>query len=733
MIKSQWFSLAPSIWTVALALILIVAGGVLSWVAIRRASRKRWAIGLEVLRMLLICLVAIVLCQPEWLQKFLPKEEPVLLVTWDQSNSMNTVDVQNDDASPAISRAESIQKLVDPQTWASFEDQYNVIVEPFSSGLKDSAKGSDINATLNEAHEKHSNLRAVVLVTDGQWNYGRPPTEAATQLRMKKVPVYTIGVGSETALPDVEVVSLDAPTFGVVNKPTRVPFSVQSTFPKEVVVEVRMESDSGEKMSRPFRVPANGVLQEAFVWRPKKVGEYMLTLSVPPIEGEQVQSNNQLETPISIRKESLKVLVIESFPRWEYRYLRNALSRDPGVDVDCLLFHPTLKTVGGGKDYIKEFPKTKDALAKYDVIFLGDVGLLPKQLTEDNCRQIRGLVESQATGLILMPGLRGNQLSLAASPLKELFPVVFDTTQPKGWGNRVAAKFQLTEVGSQSLLTKLADTPEKNVAVWRSLPGFQWYAAVERAKAGSQVLAVHERERNLNGRIPLLVTKTFGAGKILFMGTDAAWRWRKGVEDKYHYRFWGQVVRWMAYQRNMAGGEGLRLFYTPDRPKTGETLALNANVMSLDGEPLQNGTVTIQIVSPSGNSQKVRLSASQNSELWGLFTGFFIAEESGEHVATLTCKETGSSLQTTINVQGVEREKIGQPPNLESLKEIAGISRGKLMSLEDSRDLIEQLGNLPEPEAQVKRVRLWAHPAFAITFLGLLTIFWVGRKMSGEI
>ena len=63
------------------------------------------------------------------------------------------------------------------------------------------------------------------------------------------------------------------------------------------------------------------------------------------------------------------------------------------------------------------------------------------------------------------------------------------------------------------------------------------------------------------------------------MGTDGAWRWRKGVEDKYHYRFWGQVVRWMAYQRNMAKGETMRLYYVPDQPKMNQTLALHANVM----------------------------------------------------------------------------------------------------------------------------------------------------------
>ena len=88
-----------------------------------------------------------------------------------------------------------------------------------------------------------------------------------------------------------------------------------------------------------------------------------------------------------------------------------------------------------------------------------------------------------------------------------------------------------------------------------------------RAKAGTEVLCVHKDASNEFGRLPLLVTRTFGAGKVLFMGTDGAWRWRKGVEDKYHYRFWGQVVRWMAYQRNMAKGETMRLYYVPDQPQ----------------------------------------------------------------------------------------------------------------------------------------------------------------------
>ncbi len=197
---------------------------------------------------------------------------------------------------------------------------------------------------------------------------------------------------------------------------------------------------------------------------------------------------------------------------------------------------------------------------------MGDVGLAEGQLTAEQIAALKQQVAAQAAGLILMPGFRGFQISLLDTELKDLFPVELDKAQPRGWGSATPGHFELTELGARSLLTRLEDTENANANIWASLPGFQWYAGVVRAKPGSEVLATHSSETNRHGRIPLIVTKTYGTGKILFMGTDGAWRWRKGVEDKYHYRFWGQVARWMAYQRNMASDELMRLFYSPDRP-----------------------------------------------------------------------------------------------------------------------------------------------------------------------
>lgn len=711
--------------------VLVTAG--LSLLAWYRTGFARGPGILEALRVVLVAMVAITLNQPEWLAQYVPDERPTLTVLWDASGSMQTQDVL-DPARPndtPKTRADAVQPLIHEQRWTSLAEKMNVIVEPFSSATSDPSEGTDMNAALNSVLDKHKNLRGVVLLSDGDWNLGDPPVRAATRLRMKKIPVFAVGVGSETRLPDVELVSLDAPTFGVVGKLMRIPFTIESALPRDHDAVVTLKSSTGEVITHDVSIPAMGRVEDAVLWKPEQVGEVVLTMNVPPDPDELIKENNERSVPITIREEALKVLLVESYPRWEYRYLRNALERDPGVEASCLLFHPGLSKVGGGKGYLKEFPGTLEELSKFDVIFLGDVGVAPGQLTSEHCRLIKGLVQSQASGLILMPGIRGGHFSLLSTELNELYPVVLDESQPRGWGSRVPAQFELTESGRRSLLTKLEDSEEENARTWETLPGFQWYAPVIRAKAGTEVLATHRTETSRFGRVPLLATKTYGTGKILFMGSDGAWRWREGVEDKYHYRFWGQVARWMAYQRNMAQGQTMRLFYSPDRPQAADVVTLNANVMSPGGEPLQDGTVMVQITAPSGKTESVQLAAGDDE--WGLFSGKFTPDEHGEYKLTLSCRENGGTLETKLSVQGVKRERIGRPARLDVLEEIASVTRGRLADPGEMAGILEQIAALPEPEPIVRRLRLWCHPVWAGILVMLLGVFWVGRKMIGTV
>ena len=731
--NSQSLTLVWTPWTLTFATVFVLATAAVCWYAWRRSHYSRWFGLLELLRFGIVMLAAFLLNQPEWVEQFRPDERPTVVVLHDESISMTTRDVA-DLSGQVSSRRESIETLTREETWQPLQEEANVVLESFGGQRddEDTPPGTDLKTPLEEALARYPNLRAIVLSSDGDWNQGEPPVEAATQLRLANIPVYTIPVGSPTKLPDIELLSLDAPTFGVAGKSVLVPFTIESSLPRAFVTTVTLEVD-GEKLTKEVRVAPMSRTNDAISWKPQETGDYSLTLDIGKHTDETLHDNNRLSTPISIREEHLRVLVVESYPRWEYRYLRNALSRDPGVQVSCLLFHPRLEGVGGGNaDYIKMFPEGLEELSEYDVVFLGDVGLDDGQLSEEQCRLLKGLVEFQASGLVFIPGWQGRQLSLMETELSELYPVVLDEGQPDGWGARTPGHFELTERGRRSLLTKLADTQDDNISVWENLPGFQWYAAITRAKAGTDVLAVHQGIMNEHGRLPLLVTRTFGTGKVLFMGTDGAWRWREGVEDQYHYRFWGQVVRWMAYQRNMAKGESMRFHFTPDQPQLGQTLSMHANVMESSGEPLTSGEVIARITAPSGEMETVRFSAAEEAD-WGVFHGRYTSREPGRHEVTLYCKQTESTLDATFFVHGIQGERIGKPARPDVLEEIARVTKGRSLDAGDVEGVLKSIASLPEPPLSVRRTALWSHPFVIGATVSLLGIFWIGRKAGGLI
>lgn len=727
------FYWTPTSLTLSVITLMVTAACCLtSW---QRSGLLQTVGWLEVFRFLLVGLVVFSLNQPEIIEKVQPDNQPVLVVMHDQSRSMETRDVlpvrKGGVAAQPVTRAAAIEPLIAGNTWVPLQERLKIVLEPFSSELPEPTEGTDLNQALSTVSERHPGLRAVVLLSDGDWNTGIAPSSAATDLRMQGISVFSVGIGSEDPLPDIALVSTGAPTFALAGKTVRIPFRLTNWLPRHQSVLVTLNGTQGDVVEKTVQVSAMGQLNETVEWTPKQTGNYDLTLSIPVLPEEPITDNNEVSLSINVRNEALQVLILESYPRWEYRYLRNALERDPGVEISCLLFHPGLEGVGGGRGYLEEFPNDRE-LFEYDVVFLGDVGVSAKQLSPENCENIRQLVRSHAGGLVFLPGFRGYQETLLTTELNELYPVVPDLTKSKGVGISEPARFALTESGRRSLLTALETDNERNEEIWRSLPGFQWYAATSRARIGTDVLVTHDSESTRFGRVPLVATRTSGTGKVLFMGTDGAWRWRKGVEDLYHYRFWGQVVRWMAYQRNMSQGEFMRLFYSPDRPEAENVLTLNANVMKATGEPLHDGTVAVQIVAPSGQTDSVRL-APAGDDSWGLFTGFFTPKEGGKYQLITTCSETGAQLETSISVQGQERERIGQPARFDVLKEISAISRGSLTEISKVEEITQQLSALPEPELTTRRFRIWSHPLWGALLVLLLGGFWSARKLAGLV
>ncbi len=701
-----------------------------------RERLRRGARVVEWLRVLAVLAFACTLFKPERVRVLPRTERPQVLVLCDASGSMATRDVIAGGTNNAVSRADWLAAQRARKFWGPLDNRYAVRVADFAAPPTNvppavaADAGTDLNAALESALRDAAQVRAVLLISDGDWNAGPPPVTAATRLRLKQIPVFAIAAGSDQFLPDLELQAVSAPAYGLMEEQINLPFTIQSHLNREVSTTLELAGPRGVVARKPVVLPPLAQMQGALQLTPEDEGEQTFTVRLPVEPDETRADNNARSFRIVLRRELLRVLLIETKPRWEYRYLRNALLRDPGVRVSSLLLHPGLET-GGGRDALAAFPAARDELSKYDVVFLGDIGVGSGELTEEQAQQLKGLVEQQASGLVFLPGREGRELTLVHSALGELLPVTLDAAASRGHGFSLESRLALTTRGRDHLLTMLGATPAENEALWRGLPGFFWHASVLRAKPGADVLAVHAETRNQYGRLPLLVARPFGHGRVLFMGTDAAWRWRRGVEDTYHYRFWGQVIRWMSHQRHLAHAEGLRFFYAPEAPDVGDRMFLHATAFDAAGQPLAQGSVRVRIRAPSGREETLDLTPEPGG--WGVHTGGYVPREGGVHAVEVHCLETGRKVAATLDVHQPQREQVGRPARAEVLREIAAVTDGELGTAADLDRLVARLNVLPERRPEEDIFRLWCHPLWLMLILGLLSAHWVGRKWLGRI
>ncbi|NOY75301.1 MAG: VWA domain-containing protein [Kiritimatiellaeota bacterium] len=710
------------------------------------SSQRRWCsaarrgIGFalaEFSRLLAVLMICLALLKIEWVIKTKLTLKPEIVVLSDTSDSMNTADVIGRKAKPGktpVTRIEWARKNVTDEFLGKLNGKFKIEKGNFSlptgKNGKSRTNGTDITYALANVLKNTGNIRAVVLVSDGDWNAGGSPVGAAAELRSKGIKVFPVGVGSRIWLPDLELVKVKAPAFCLANEKVAIPFLVTNRLGRLVSTEITLESNGDTDISKRLEIPAHGSVQETIIWRPGTEKSYELTLKIPVQDDERIPDNNSFSFKIDVRNEKLKVLVIDSAPRWEYRYLRNALMRDPGVEERSLLYLPKIG-FGGGKGYLRKFP-TKKLLSTFDVVFLGDVGVGKGGLTAKEADMLAELVEQQGSGLVFLPGRKGAIYSLANTKLADLCPVELDPKGVKGYHSSVESTMNLTGAGRSHFLLMLADTPTLNDYVWRRLPGFFWNARVLDAKPGSEVLAVHSGLRCSSGRMPLIVIAERGNGNVLFMGTDSAWRWRKGVEDKYHYRFWGQVVRWMAHKRHLADDDGIRCFYVPETPSVGQKTTIFATVHDRSGTALDGVSVNATIY--SGKNEKSQIvDLRQEKTGWGLYKGEFTPTAPGETTVRLRCAEANADMSFKMEVADISNERVGTPAKFASLKEIAGITKGKFHDTASFDKLIDELNGLPKRQPLKIVTRVWCAWWWGAAIVLLLTIYWVARKLRGEL
>ncbi|MEO6788496.1 MAG: hypothetical protein ABI318_20430, partial [Chthoniobacteraceae bacterium] len=442
-------------------------------------------------------------------------------------------------------------------------------------------------------------LAGIFLVTDGASNQGSAPLDTARIAKQEGIPLYIYGVGI-TSPRDIIVGSLLAQEVAFVKDELPVTVRVRGQGLKgesaKLIVRLVPANSAGEGEVVATKDITFGDVEDAVVpvpFTPKTTGEFDLRASIAPRADEASKDNNSVSQRLRVIDSKVKVLYVETTPRWEFRYLQGVLMRDRRVDLKCVLLEGDESIAAGDSSpFLAKVPAKKDDLFKFDLIIIGDVE--PRNFTPEQFAAFEEFVQKFGGSMLFLAGQRANPAAYHTTTLEKLLPVELD---PAAAAQQPAPSqgvtVELTPQGRANPMLKLAATDDESAAIWKRFGKLFWSARVLRAKPAAQVLLVDadQSRANRHGKQVIAAFQQYGLGQVLYMGTDNTWRWRRNAGDQLYPLLWGQIAQKLGLHHLLGGSKRTQLTVDRQNYTTGERVTVYARLYAADFSPVKDQIV----------------------------------------------------------------------------------------------------------------------------------------------
>jgi hypothetical protein len=578
---------------------------------------------------------------------------------------------------------------------------------------------------------------AIVLLSDGQTTEGESLAKAAELSARKGVPLFTIGLGSAEPARDLELTELLVDDIVFVDDAVRFQAKLLARgFQGQQVVVRLMERDASsadpkaarELASTEVEAPADGQPRRVeLVHRPKTTGERTFILEIEPKPRELQVENNRIERVVTVRKEKLKVLLVESEPRYEFRYLKNYLEREETIDLSVVLLSSDPEYSEQDRSALPTFPAAKDELFAFDVVIVGDAD--PGFLSHSQMQNLTEFVTDKGGGILFVAGESFNPLAYRGTPLELLLPIeLADARNPTAVGNAINSyRPELTVEGRTSPIFRFGESEAASAAIWQGLPELFWYFEAPRKKPAALVLAEHPTATGSEGKLALDLYQFAGAGKAMFHAFDDTWRWRFRAGDRYFGRFWVQAIRFLARSK-LVGQRQAEIQTDRRRYERGQPIRLRVRFPNPGLAPAV-GTVTVQIERNGLGPRKVTLNQVPGTR--NVFEGALPQAPEGDYDIRLLPPPIldGPIPTATFRVEAPASEFERVQMNEPELIRVAAATGGKFYTPLTADTLLQ---DLPKPSKVPldtdPPIPLWNTWPVLGLFLTLITLEWVLRK-----
>lgn len=735
--------------------LLAVAAAVIGVVVLVQHARLRTVrvidrAVLALLRTAIAALVLACLLRPGLVIAAAVPQRNVLAVLFDDSRSMRIGDAANTMASGAgdTTRLAAMQRAFADSTalLKALSDRFAVRRFRFAadgapvsnvSELAASGTRSDLAQALASVREDLNGLplAGVVLVSDGADNGGSNLDDALLALRARRVPVYTVGVGTERFARDVAIERVQAPLQTLRGASTVVEADVRIRGAGSAEVPVTVEADGKVVATENVKPAAKGDLVTARLRIPPlEPGVHRLAVRARPFPNELVTENNEWQTSLEVRSGPDRILYVEGEPRPEFPFLRRAMAADSAVQIVGLMRSAEKKYLRLGvrdsMELLGGFPTTRDELFQYRGLILGSVEA--GFFSTDQLRMLAEFVSVRGGGVLALGGRAAlSEGGYAGTPFADVLPLTINAGKVNEDGPAIPVKVRATREGETHPALQLRETLAASVRRWDSLPPLTMVNNLGALRAGATLLLAGSVE---NGRsdVPILAWQRYGRGMSAVFGVQDSWLWRMDtsipVEDVTYQTFWRQLTRWLVSDVPVP----FELSASPARVAPGEPITIRAHVSTPLYADINDATVTATVTSPSGQSTTVPLEWALRDD--GSYSARFTPTDTGRFTIEAVAQRGKDSVQTAqttllVDERGADVAQAELRPAL--LERIADETGGRYYPLADAGKLADDAIYTNAGVTVREAKDLWDMPAVLLLLLVLLGGEWGYRRWRG--
>jgi len=689
------------------------------------------------LQTLLIAIVLLMLWHPALSVATLRPQQNIVAIVVDDSGSMGLKD------EGGSSRRDAAVNLLNSGLVQSLKDRFQVRFYKLSDHLERIEKLDQLTASAPATHIGDSlkqvladaaslPIGAVILASDGADNSGGVDLETISEIRRQRIPIHTIGFGKEKPSDDIELTDVLIPQRALPDSRLSAEVHFHQYGFSGAKAKLTLKDGAKVLATRDVTLKGDGIEQtESVLFNAGLAGVRTIEASIAPFPNEGNQRNNAMTRLVNVDARKPRILYLEGEPRWEFKFLRRAVEDDHTIDLVTILRTTQNKIYRQGIANPKEledgFPSKIEELFGFEGLILGSVDA--PYLNPGQQQIIHEFVDRRGGGLLFLGGRDSlADGGYAQSALNDLLPVTLPDR--KGTFIRVGATVELTAAGRDSLITRIEEDPEKNVARWKKLPYLMNFQDPGLPKPGAVVLA--DAIPTTGGRVPLLITENFGRGRTAVFATAGSWRWQmlQPVSDMSHEMFYRQLLRWLVGQTPRRV-----ITSTPKQVLSDEALVkLRAEVRDKTYLPASDATTEAHILGPDGIAEMVEMRPDPTEA--GVYSAEWTTPKAGSYLVEVTAKrgneDLGRDVMTFRREDGVA-ENFHTEQNRELLQKLSSETGGRYYHPAEAGKLAKEI-SYSDAGITVRETRdLWDMPVVFLLLLMLRSGEWLLRRKWGVI